>query len=52
MKDLANINITKLLTLLFLLEFILTSVVSHAEQNKMNTLNISICLAPCLMKAS
>lgn len=52
MKDLGKMNITKLLTLLFFLEFILTSVVAHAEENKMTTLNISICLAPCLMRAS
>lgn len=51
MKDLEKENMTKILTLIFFLEFILMRVVANAQHNKMTILNISICLAPCLMKS-
>lgn len=51
MKQLSQINLTKLLTLMFLLEFLQSSVVIHSNKNKMTTDNIAICFAPCIMWA-
>lgn len=51
MKQLGNVYFIKLLTLMFLIEFLLTSVISQAEINKMTAQNIAICIAPCIMWA-
>lgn len=37
MKELSHINLTKLLTLMFLLEFLCESVIIESQHNKMNT---------------
>lgn len=51
MKFLYSENLTKYLTLSVLIDFLKRKVIPRADKNKMNTNNISICFAPCLMWA-
>lgn len=51
MKQLGGINITKLLCLMFLFEFLLSTIVPLSNKNKMTADNLSICFAPCIMWA-
>lgn len=51
MKELFQESITKYLTLLTLLDFMIKKVIPRAYKNKMNAQNISICFSPCIMWA-
>ena len=51
MRELAQQNITKFLTLATLLDFLIRKVVPRSFRNKMPTHNIAICFAPCVMWA-
>jgi hypothetical protein len=39
------------LCLMFLVQFLKDDVIGHVEDNKMTALNLSICFAPCLLRA-
>lgn len=39
------------LSLMFLLQFLRDDVISNVQFNKMTSQNVSICFAPCLLRA-